>query len=59
MFKFKIEAKEGSEIENSNINNFNNQQIALISFQHRLFNKLLTFIKLDKERGNSAYFTER
>ena len=56
LFKFRIEARERSEIESSDINNFNNylfQQSGLISFQHCLLNKLLTFIHIIKNEESA------
>ena len=45
LFKFKIEPKDDSDIDDDDIISFNNklQAYGLFSFQHRLMNKILTF----------------
>ena len=45
LFKFKIEPKDDSDIDDDDMIRFNNklQAYGLFSFQHRLMNKILTF----------------
>ena len=45
LFKFKIEPKVDSDIDDDDMIRFNNklQAYELFSFQHRLMNKILTF----------------